>query len=649
MNIPKVIIQTSYFRFPEYYKNTILKYNIDWEYKYFSDDDIIEFIKKNPIKEFENALQILNDFENGSHKADFFRYYYLYLNGGVFLDYDTILKCSLSNLLKDISFFTCNSFIKNNSTFNGFIGCEPKNIIIYNSLKKLYFLEKKILNFDYYFNCKDLYYNVNNYINLINEIYSNNNEHIINTKYKIFEERKIIITNNNEKRIYYNENTFNEDISNNLINIKYSYIDIYDDSQNTILEHHLNSKITFMNDIFKEIIPDKTIKKISDTKIGITLDLPEEIGNIFCNGIRQNVFYLNELFLNIGYETYFIVNKSYNFEIIKQLSYDNRFKFVRHNDILEMNFDIVISMGYEIEKEILLCLKNMKTKLVSYNCGNSYIIDSETILYNQHKNRNNKINYIGMDEQVPYDIIWSIPQMSNTNKYYWTTLFRTKCIEAPFIWSDKAIDFAMKACKKNYNQLLYVKREIKKKIAIFEPNISIMKWCGPPILICENAYRKYPNIIKQVYINNINDKKNNTLLNEFNLEALTIFVNNLNICKDRKLSIEGRFNTLDFMSTFADIVVSHQWENNLNYLYFDLAWMGWPIVHNASLCSEIGYYYTEFNYEEGSEQLLNVLYNHDNNIDEYIIKNRKIINNYLPSNLELQSKYIDLINILYEN
>jgi len=56
-----------------------------------------------------------------------------------------------------------------------------------------------------------------------------------------------------------------------------------------------------------------------------------------------------------------------------------------------------------------------------------------------------------------------------------------------------------------------------------------MKWCGPAVLICENAYREDPSKIKQVYINNISDKKKDSgHLNEFNLDAFTILVNNLN-------------------------------------------------------------------------------------------------------------------------
>ena len=173
-----------------------------------------------------------------------------------------------------------------------------------------------------------------------------------------------------------------------------------------------------------------------------------------------------------------------------------------------------------------------------------------------------------------------------------------------------------------------------------------MKWCFPALLVCENAYRLNNDNIKQVYINNISDKK--TGINDFNLDAFTKIVNNLDLCVDKKISIEGRYNTLSFMSEHASVVVSHQWENNLNYIYFDLAWMGWPIVHNASFCKDVGYYYQEFNYEEGGYKLIEAL-NHDSNLDNYnyVVKNRNAIKPFLTTNIDLQNKYIKLISNLF--
>jgi len=649
MPIPKVIIQTSYFEFPIYYKNYLLKHNSDWDYKYFSDEDIEDYIINNPIEEFkEPSINIFRNFEKGAHKADFFRYYYLYINGGVFLDYDTILQTSLTKVLGDVSFFCCKSFVANNSMFNGFIGCEPKNKIIYEALKSLFFLEKKILEIDYYYACKDLCKIINNYQNIMQSVLVNAND-ILKTKCKIFNERAVVIKTDNQKEIFYDHYDSLPFLADGKMNEKLTYTEIYDDEKNCILEHHFKNKILFMKDIFNLTIPKKTLKNFNETKIGISLDLPRELKDMFCNGIRQNVFYLGELLLNIGYDTYFLVNNSYNEKVMDELLYDKRFKFIKHKKILKEDFDIVISIGYEIEREILELLKYMKTKIVSYNCGNAYIIDSETMLYSQHEQRKNQINYVTKGQHIPYDIIWSIPQMTNTNQYYWSTLLRTKCIEVPFIWSQKSIDICSKAINKNNDDLLYVNREKNKKIVIFEPNISIMKWCGPSLLVCENCYRNDKEKIKQVFINNISDKpKNSANLNNFNLDAFTIFVNNLDLCKDGKLSIEGRYLTLDFMNVYGDVAVSHQWENNLNYLYFDLAWMGWPIIHNASLCKDVGYYYEQFNYEEGGNILLNAILNHDNDIDGYIRKNRKAIDKYLTTNKNLQNKYIELINDLYK-
>jgi hypothetical protein len=649
MFIPKTIIQTSPFEFPKYYKNHILRENKDWEYKYFSDEDIEQFIIDNPIPELEDSLQIFKEIKKGEHKADFFRYYYLYLNGGVYIDYDMILNTSLTKLLNNISFFTCKSVMNNHLLCNGFIGCEPKNKIIYEALKRIYFLDKTILDIDYFINCKDLYLIINNYKNIISSLFVIS-EDILNTKCKIFNERSVVRTFDGAQNIYYDlsENS-TELLSGNKVNEKLSYTEIYDDDKNTIVEHHFKNEYLFIKDILKSSVPEKTIKNFNEMKIAISLDLPASMKDIFCNGIRQNAFYLGELLLNIGYDTYFLVNKTYNEKLISDIAYDSRFKFIKHKKILKEEFDVMISIGYEIEKELLELLKYMNTKIVSYNCGNSYIIDTETMLYSQHEQRRNMINFIKKDENIPYDIIWTIPQMTNTNQYYWSTLFRTKCIEVPFIWSSSSIEFAMKSTNKSYNDLFYVKREKSKKVVIFEPNISIMKWCGPVVLICENAYRKDNECIKQVFINNINDKlKDSSSINKFNLDAFTVFVNNLDLCKDGKLSIEGRFNTLDFMNVYADVVVSHQWENNLNYLYFDLAWMGWPIVHNGSLCKDVGYYYEQFNYEEGGDLLLNVISNHDNDIDEYVKKNREAIDKYLTTNKELQEKYINLINDLYK-
>jgi hypothetical protein len=639
VKITRVLFQSSVFKPPSYLIERHMKLNPEWEYKHFNDDELFEYISLNPIQEFPKSLEIANSLK-GPQRTDFFRYYYLYLNGGVYLDYDAVLNKPLDDIAKNHNFFTVKSILNNDSIFNGFIGAEPKNTIIYEALKLMYQSNLDINEKDYFYNCRTLMNIIKNYKQILKDLFVNY-ETIFNTKCKLFTEKIVRIVDG--VKFIYTDVAESKQITGTETEVSYTIM--VDENDEILVTHYYLSK-----DIYPEVpLPERTPTSIKTTKIGITLDLPAKLEDLYCNGIRQNVYYLGELLVNIGYDFYFIINNSYNEEIIKASFYDKRFKYIKYSKILEMNFDVVISIGFEMDLSILKFLREMKTKIVSYNCGNSYIIDSECMLYSQHPNKQNQINYIKPNSHIPYDIIWSIPQMTNTNKYYWQTLMRAKCIEVPFIWSDKSIHLIQLSQNKTYEELIYKNRGKEKKIVIFEPNISIMKWCGPSLLSCENAYRSLSNksLISNVFINNTLNRQLDFSINKFNVDALTIYVNNLDLCLDKKITIEGRYNTLTFMNSYGDIAVSHQWENNLNYLYFDLAWMGWPIVHNASLCSDVGYYYPEFNYDEGGNKIIEAINNHDVNKDEYLNNNRKAIDKYLPSNKELQNKYIKLINDLF--
>jgi hypothetical protein len=216
-------------------------------------------------------------------------------------------------------------------------------------------------------------------------------------------------------------------------------------------------------------------------------------------------------------------------------------------------------------------------------------------------------------------------------------------VEVPCIWSPRILQNIEASSDKNIS-FLYKKKEDEKCIAIFEPNLSVIKWFLPPVLVCENAYRilEDKSKLKYVYITNIIGKNIDT-------DKVTNSVKYFDIFKDNKVSIENRFNTLEFMVEYADIVVSQQWELNLNYLYFDLAWWGWPIVHNGNLCKDIGYYYEDFNYKLGGKILEDVILHHDSNINEYIAKNRAAIQRYLPTCIDLQNSHKKMIENLYNN
>jgi hypothetical protein len=406
--------------------------------------------------------------------------------------------------------------------------------------------------------------------------------------------------------------------------------------ENVLLEHYYN------NVLFLEKYKIHTPIQKDALKIGITVNIPENLKDFYSNGIQQNCLYLYELLTNIGYDVWLIINNETNISVLKSIDF-YEFKYLTIENIFSYDLNVLFSMGVSFSQMLNISLQNIGTKLIYYMCGNNYLIDSEVILYSQHTPRN--ICY--GNEQV-YDEIWCIPQMYKQNKYYCEIIQKTKCIQIPFIWSPMSIKFITSILNLKDDSTLYYKKK-ESKIGIFEPNMSVMKWSLPCLLITENTHRTYNNI-KHVYVTNLNKPKESkeSKTNHFNMDQFNNMCRSLDLFKEKKISSEGRYITLDFMSKYCDIVVSHQWENNLNYLYFDLAWMGWPILHNANLCKDIGYYYEEFNYYEGSEKLNHIITHHDTNVKEYIESNRKTIDAYLPSNKSLQDKYKQLIEKLFK-
>lgn len=149
--IPKIIMQTSKEKPPEYVVNKIKKFCPDWEYSHFVDTEIIEFFKNNPLKEFPNIIEKFNSFTHGAHKSDIFRYYYLYLKGGIFLDSDAIFEKNIDYILENYDTVLVKSFSRMPHIFTGFIATYPKSELLYQALVHAYnTVYSKITHYHYF-------------------------------------------------------------------------------------------------------------------------------------------------------------------------------------------------------------------------------------------------------------------------------------------------------------------------------------------------------------------------------------------------------------------------------------------------------------------------------------------------------------------
>jgi len=158
--IPKVIFQTSREPIEDYVVLMIKEKSPGWKYKYFSDENIIAYFKENPLEEFADIIDQFNRLK-GAHRADLFRYYYLYLEGGVFIDSDAMIEVNMHRIIQDYQFVSINSLCNPNTIFQGLIAAVPKNEIIYKALQDAYVVKREDLDSDYHLLIKHLYNIVN--------------------------------------------------------------------------------------------------------------------------------------------------------------------------------------------------------------------------------------------------------------------------------------------------------------------------------------------------------------------------------------------------------------------------------------------------------------------------------------------------------
>jgi hypothetical protein len=147
--IPPIIFQTHYKDIPEYVKNKIKFKANGWKYLFFNDTDIINFFNHNPLPQFPNIVDKFQSIKSGPHKADLFRYYFLFINGGVFIDSDAELIKNMDDIINYHDFVT--SICRDTTLyFNGLICSPPNHIIIYEALKDMYYMDVDELTKDYF-------------------------------------------------------------------------------------------------------------------------------------------------------------------------------------------------------------------------------------------------------------------------------------------------------------------------------------------------------------------------------------------------------------------------------------------------------------------------------------------------------------------
>lgn len=365
-------------------------------------------------------------------------------------------------------------------------------------------------------------------------------------------------------------------------------------------------------------------------RIGITIGLRHESESLWNNGIKQNAVFLAEALkycANVASVT--LVNTT-AVAITAALPWDlgrwPTLPFAEGKDQL----DVLIELGGQIDAAQTDYLKQRGCHLVSYCCGVEYVNVMESVLFNGDLWRE------GAFINERFDGIWMIPQVANISQPFFEVLRRQTAQVAPFVWDPVFLQLRSKDLPQRGE---YRPRSGPRRLTVMEPNINVVKFCMYPVMIAEQAYRQRPGAIELLQVTNSD---------RLAIKSKPFFevMSRLDIVRQHKAVFLGRHDTPQFLSDNTDIVISHQWENPLNYFYLEVCWQGYPLVHNATLCTDLGYYYQNNNVTQGGELLLHAIDHHDNDLSAYVARQRSAIQRFMPGNASVTEAYETLLHAL---
>lgn len=377
-------------------------------------------------------------------------------------------------------------------------------------------------------------------------------------------------------------------------------------------------------------------------RIGISV-LTHAGQNIWENGLGQNVVFLAQAFQKLPFvQSVVLLNGGDQSTMPPQVDMDALGLRMVHVHEATDHIDLAIEMAGALDVKWLDYLRAQGKKVVWYCAGQPYVGLVEPTVFDRP-------GFFSRADRC--DEIWILPKDFAAFAPMLRALHRCPVHEVPYIWSPQFLAERVKELEKDGYAFGYKKRipnaEGKTaglRVAIFEPNVSVVKCSNIPMLVCDEAFRADPAQVDFMHVlNTLHLKDHPTLL---------YLANSLDMVKRQKAIFQGRHDFAGYMVQHADAVVAHQWQNDQNYNYLDALYGNYPLVHNSPWLRDAGYadyYYPDFDTVEGGRKLLLAARQHDARLEHHERQARQVIDAVDPfAHRNLQS-YARRLQHLFRN
>lgn len=312
---------------------------------------------------------------------------------------------------------------------------------------------------------------------------------------------------------------------------------------------------------------------------------------------------------------------------------------VKHITMDERIFDpreyhTIITVTRRITTEMYALLKRHKVGVISLVCGNNYMYDQEEFLRGM---KDGSTAYMGESRNI--DEQWLIPCYYHALDY--VEMIRKKpAFLVPHLWSPEIVrEYTPRAIHKPEASLFYniEKRKSKKiNIVMLEPNLNLFKTAWLPIVASEKLYMDHPELVEFVFVFNFPEHDHAYRMTD----TLSLGP------KLRKFQRKSVAEIMHFFNNESDctpIFVSHQVLNGLNYLYYELLYYGFPLVHNSPMMDGCGYFYPETNIKACVDQILYAYKHHDKSVETYKEKAKEYLKRVDPLDPSVQKTFDQMI------
>lgn len=323
---------------------------------------------------------------------------------------------------------------------------------------------------------------------------------------------------------------------------------------------------------------------------------------LFLNGLTQNIIILYDLFESLGYECHLLQNSPHRSSDVQ------RYRTMTSNDLVGSGKKVAlfIEIGMSIDPSTRAYLRSIGASITKLYLGNVLNIDIETIQYQPSIFFHHHI--VG-----EIDRIWTSPHYRQHLDYA-AILNRvdpsTSAQVVPYVWdpcfllghhSLQELEWTPPADWR-YQDLV-----------VMDPSISFQKCSFYSLLLAEAFSKRYPEWKGTLHVINGDRLQIQSHSRNHVLPSLSLY-------QAGRIRLYGRKRIHDILVEHRSACfLTHQWNNDYNYMTLEVMYAQYPILHNSEGWKEYGYHYNLDQWDQALDRLYQAFTHHEVNRSAYRI------------------------------